>query len=109
MSRYDVGLVGEANYQEAIRACREREPVQILHEIGNPYDEEALVVVTQSGEKIGYIARSNWLQRAVHQEGKGCDAQIKAVHRGERGLHGVVIEVELLYDGGGVDCCDYRP
>ena len=43
---YPVGLAGESNYQAAICVCREGEPVQICHEIGNPYDEDALVVVS---------------------------------------------------------------
>lgn len=107
MSKYSVVLAGESNYQEAIRACRSGERVQVLHEIGNPYDNEALVVATRNGAKLGYIPRSSWLREAVHNEGKGCSATIKSIATREQGLHGVVIEVEL--DMEGVDECAYRP
>ncbi|MDP8995105.1 MAG: HIRAN domain-containing protein [Pseudomonadota bacterium] len=95
MSTYSVGLVGESNYQEAIRACRAGERVEVVHEVGNPYDEQALAVVTGRGATIGYVPRSSWLRDAIHDEGQGCSATIRSVGRGERGLLGVVIEVTL--------------
>jgi hypothetical protein len=105
--RYPVGLVGESHCQEAIRSCRKGQRVQVLHEIGNPYDEQALVVVTETGEKLGYIPLSSWLRGAVHDEEKGCTASIRSTAAGERGRGGAVIEVKLNEEG--VEQCAYRP
>jgi len=91
---YPVGIVGEANYQSAIRRCSVGQRVRVLHELGNPYDERALAVVTADGQTIGYIARDCWLQDAVHGEGRGCDATIKAVSS-SGGMLGIVLDVSL--------------
>ena len=92
---YPVGIVGEANYQPAIRRCSAGQRVQILHELGNPYDKHALVVVTEDGDTIGYIARDCWLQDAVHEEGRGCEAVIKEVSTAGAGKLGIVLDVCL--------------
>jgi len=92
--RYLVGIVGEANYQQAISACSPGQRVEIIHEQGNPYDAGALAVVSSAGRTIGYIARDSWLRDAIHEEGKGCDASIKDI-RGESGKLGVVLDVAL--------------
>jgi hypothetical protein len=93
--RYPVGIVGEASYQPAIRRCAPGERVQIVHELDNPYDQQALAVLTNDGNTIGYIARDCWLQDALHDEGHGCEATIKAVSSAENGMLGVVLEVTL--------------
>lgn len=96
---YPVGLVGERNYQAAIARCAEGEPVGVLMELDNPYDELAIAVASVRGETIGYIARDSWLRDAVHGEGKGCRATIKSIERGESGHLGVVIEAQLCEGG----------
>jgi hypothetical protein len=95
---YSVGLVGESNYQSSIQTCQAGQHVRVVHEIGNPYDPLALVVITASGEVIGYIPRENWLRRAIHEEAKGCDAYIRSVE-GDAGRIGVVIQVSLNPNG----------
>lgn len=94
---YPVGLAGESNYQAAISVCREGEAVRVCHEIGNPHDEEALVVVSSRDEIIGYIPRSNWLRDAILEEGRGCEATIISIE-GDREPMGVVIDVQLTDD-----------
>lgn len=106
MIGYPVGLVGETNYQPAIKASSIADAVEILHEIGNPHDERALVVKNASGEKIGYIARDCWLQRAIHDESRSCVAVIWSMNEGPHGL-GVVVEV--LLEDEEVKTCAYRP
>jgi len=94
MSRtYPVGIVGEASYQTAIRSCAVGQRVRIVHEPDNPYDEFALAVATEDGRTLGYIARDSWLQDAVHEEGKGCEAIIKEISAARRGRLGVVLDV----------------
>lgn len=92
---YSVGLVGESNYQEAIRTCRVGEPVVVSLQPDNPYDDRALVVTTLDDQTVGYIPRDNWLQDAVHEEGKGCDATIRSIDKSPGGALGVVLEVRL--------------
>ena len=98
---YPVGIVGEANYQRAIGRCVEGQRVRILHEPDNPYDPEALAVVTEDDETIGYIARDCWLQGAIHEEGRGCEASIKEITSVGAGKRGVVIDVTLCGRGVG--------
>lgn len=104
---YKVGLVGESNYQDAIRGCKPGQRADVLHELGNPYDLDALVVTVGRGAKLGYIPKSSWLRDAIHEEEQGCSARIAAVNSGEDGALGVVIEVSLNNEG--VEQCEYRP
>jgi hypothetical protein len=98
---YPVGIVGEASYQASIRRCSEGQRVHILHEPDNPHDPEALAVVTDAGETIGYIARDCWLQDALHEEGRGCEASIKEIATSGAKKLGVVIDVRLCGRGVG--------
>jgi hypothetical protein len=91
---YSLGLVGESNYQDAIRRCREGEPVALVREPGNPYDAEAIAALGARGETIGYVPRDCWLREPL-AEGKGCSATIRSIGTGGRGLRGVVLAVRL--------------
>lgn len=93
---YNIGIVGESNYQDAIRSCAQGDPVLVQLEPDNPYDDRALAVVRTDGRVIGYIPRDSFLQRAVHREGQGCIAEIAAIRVGREAMRGVVIEVELV-------------
>ena len=90
---YTVGIVGEANYQAAIRSCSVGQRVRIFHEPDNPYDELALAVATDQGRTLGYIARDCWLQDAVHEEARGCEATIKEISAAGGGMLCVVLDV----------------
>ena len=91
---YQLGIVGEATYQPAIRQCSEGQGVEVVHEPSNPYDNMALAV-TADGQVIGYVPRDCWLRKAIHDEGKGCDATIRSINAGAKGLLGVVLDVRL--------------
>ena len=106
---YPIGIVGEASYQAAIGRCFEGQRVQILREPDNPYDPEALAVVTDIGETIGYIARDCWLQSAIHEEGRGCEAIIKEIASAGAGKRGVVIDVNLCGRGIGTRAFSRAP
>lgn len=95
MSTYPTGIVGERNYQDAIARCIEGEPVQVCHEIDNPYDKLALRVENARGEIIGYIGRDSWIRDCIHDEGRGCVATIRTIAVGETGMLGVVLNVML--------------
>jgi|GEM_PF-3058115 len=96
---YPVGIVGEASYQPVIRRCSSGQRVHIVHEPDNPYDEEALAVVTEDGHTLGYIARDCWLQDAIHEQGRGCEATIKEISAASGGKLGVVLNVTLCGRG----------
>lgn len=96
---YPVGLAGEVNYQEGILRSHPGEAVRVYHERDNPYDQRALRVENNVGDVIGYIPRSSWLQRAVHDDGLGIAATIKAISDGDgHGVFGVVLDVTLTDD-----------
>ncbi|HEX8419449.1 MAG TPA: HIRAN domain-containing protein [Sphingomonas sp.] len=103
---YKVGIVGENNYQPAIRGCTVGQRVRVLHETGNPHDDLALVVVATGGKTIGYIPRDHWLRRAIHEEGQGCAATIAAIERAGGGSLGVVIDVAM--NGRAIEERGYR-
>jgi len=93
---YPVGIVGEANYQSAARRCSAGQVVRIVREPDNPYDSDALAVITDEGQTIGYIARDCWLQDAIHEESRGCEASIKEINDAGNGLVGIVLDVRLI-------------
>lgn len=97
--QYFVGIVGEASYQPAIRRCTPGQRVHIVHETENPYDKNALVVMTEGGDSLGYIARDCWLQDAIHDEGRGCEAVIKEISAASAGKLRVVLNVSLSGHG----------
>lgn len=92
---YAVNLVGEQNYQPAIAFCAVGQEVTLFREIGNPYDECAIVAISASGLPIGYVARDNFVQRVVHEQGEGCAASILNLPTGSRGFTEVVLDVRI--------------
>ena len=90
---WKAGIVGEANYQSTIARCSPGDEVQIAHEVGNPYDDEALVVLTADGGRIGYIGRDHWIQELIHDEGRSCEATIESITPGGSGKLGVVLNI----------------
>lgn len=93
---YPVNVVGESNFQDAIRTCRGGDAVALYRETDNPHDARAVVVKTSAGATIGYIPRDSWLQRVVHDDGCGATAAIKAVYRKPRAA--VVLDVMVSAD-----------
>lgn len=95
MTEYPANIVGESNYQNAIRRCRVGQEVKLVREHGNPHDDEAIAVVSSSGRTIGYLGRDSWVREAILQEGKGCAASISSIADGGSGHLGVVLLASL--------------
>lgn len=93
---YATNIVGESHYQAAIARCQAGDPVLLCKEVGNPHDERAIVVRTQSDETIGYLPRTSWLQRVIHDEGCGARATIKALYAGPP--RAVILDVAVSGD-----------
>lgn len=83
---YPVGVVGESNYQPAIRRTRVGQPVSFKHEPSNKYDRRAIMVTSSNGELIGYLPRESWLHRVMLDEGQQVSARIKAIDGSPRGV-----------------------
>ncbi len=98
MKIYPLGLVGESNYQRAIRDTYVGGVVRVCHEIDNPFDELALRVENGSGQVIGYIPKTSWLRDAIFGSGRGCAATVREITKGGNGMLGVVINVTLTDD-----------
>lgn len=93
MGEYRLGLVGESNYQQAVRAIRPGQPVNLEHEPDNKFDKLAIRAVTTAGT-IGYVARDSWLQSVLIEGGQDVFATVLEVTGGGRGQQrGVVLTV----------------
>lgn len=92
---YPVGLVGEQSYQDAIGRSAAGETATLLREPDNPYDDEAIVVVSARSETIGYIPRDSFVQDVVHEQDKGCTATILSIEPGARGFQEVVLDLTI--------------
>lgn len=95
---YPIGLAGESNYQSAIAKLRHGDPVQLMFEPDNPFDEGAIAAVDRHGNTIGYLPRDSWARRALVKERKGCTAKVISLRKSNGGHRGVVIEVVLEGD-----------
>lgn len=92
---YQVSIVGESHYRAAIRRCRVGDIVGFVHEGDNAYDPRAIAVLSERGEKIGYLERDSWLHRALIDEGKACDAIIGFMGEVGGGNTGVSLDLRL--------------
>jgi len=96
--QYRVGLVGEANYQQAIKRGRVGVPVDLVHEPENPHDSTAISARIPGGGIIGYVPRDNWIKRAMLDEQWTIRARIGAIQGEEHGNLGVVLDLVMLDD-----------
>lgn len=104
---YRLSLVGESHHQPSIATCSVGDVIHIVHERGNPFDPDAMVALTESGARIGYVGRDSWLKRAAQDEGKGCTATVASIDRSSGGSYGVVLNVRLC--GGPLHVIEYAP
>jgi single-stranded-DNA-specific exonuclease len=97
MGTYTVHVVGESHYQDAVRRCRKGDRLVLKREPENPYDKNAVAVLRENGDLIGYLARDNaeWVAR-VMDGGKRVEAKVKRIIGGTRDKpsRGVVIDVD---------------
>lgn len=95
MGRYTVHLVGESNFQAAIRGIRAGTPVKLTPEPENPHDSRAIKAVVAGSDTIGYVERDSWLTRAMLDEGTKVASRVHEIIGGEvnKPSLGVVLEV----------------
>lgn len=59
-------------------------PLQLFRELTNPYDEWAIVIKNEKGEKLGYVLRSrNLILARLMDAGKLIYAKVKEVQTEE--------------------------
>lgn len=95
MSGWLQKVVGESfnNRQSIIDQLNEGEEVKFIREPDNPYDEFAILVMTEKGD-IGYIPKEHAPRMADHMDdGFEYQAQIYSVHGGGELSLGVVLLV----------------
>jgi single-stranded-DNA-specific exonuclease len=97
MGTYTLHVVGESHYEDAVKRCRPGDRLILKREPENPYDKNAVAVLGENGEQIGYLGRDNaeWVARLM-DEGKSLEARVKWVTGGTRDKpsRGVVIDVD---------------
>jgi len=97
MGTYTLGIVGESHYQDAIRRCRQGDRVVLKREPENPYDANAVAVLRESGECLGYLKREHaeWMAEVL-DKGRQVQAKITLLTGGTRDKpsRGVVIDVD---------------
>lgn len=91
-------IVGVSFYQEAIERCAPGQAVRFVHEPDNPHDEMALRVVSLTDETIGYVPRSSWVHRVVHERGRGVSAVIESIGYSRACILGVSLTVAICDD-----------
>lgn len=100
MGRYSSELVGESNYQDAVRRLQVGDPIELVHEPDNAYDALAVKACDLSGRTVGYVPRGSWLQRLVAEDQTDAFALVRSVIGGEPGKPalGVVLDVFTAKD-----------
>jgi hypothetical protein len=95
MGRYSIELVGESNYQPAVKRLRQGDPIELEHEPSNTFDPMAVVARDVVGRTVGYVPRDSWLQRLIAEEGEDVLARVRAIVGGGPGKPslGVLLDV----------------
>lgn len=100
MGRYTVHLVGESNFQAAIRGISAGTPVKLTPEPENPHDPRAIKAVVRGTDTIGYVERDSWLARAMLDDGTKVASRVHEIIGGkaDKPSLGVVLEVLTAED-----------
>lgn len=93
---YAVPVAGAQFFQAAVAECSVGDSVTLLREIGNPEDENAIVVVAKSGKTIGFIPARNFIQRVVHKEGRGAVAKVFRLQPDDEGRIGLILDATVV-------------
>lgn len=99
MGRYSAHLVGESNYQGAVKRLRDGDPIELVHEPDNAYDDRAIMAATSDGATVGYLQRGSWIGRVLIDEQKPVAARVHEIIGGGRGqMLGIILEILTATD-----------
>ena len=95
MGEYTLQLVGESNYQPAVRKLVVGEVVNLEAEPANSFDPRAIKAVSRFGDTLGYAPRDSWLQGVLLDQQTDIYARVDRVIGNEAGKPsvGVVLTV----------------
>ena len=95
MGEYTLQLVGESNYQPAVRKLVAGEVVNLEAEPTNSFDPRAIKAVSRFGDTLGYAPRDSWLQGVLLDQQTDIYARVDRVIGNEAGKPsvGVVLTV----------------
>jgi len=94
---FNINIVGETfeGRQQVIKYCKAGDRCYLVHEKDNQYDLNAVAVMHQSGNKIGYIEKEkNYLYVYDIEHGIMIDSTILRIS-GELPYLGVVLNIKL--------------
>lgn len=105
-SRFCTPIVGESNYQQALRNIY-KDPntskrgesafvdVDLVYEPNNPYDKNAVAVVSTYGT-LGYLSKQDAIRYRHLCEGKRDTLSARCkIYGGSKGLYGARIDLDL--------------
>ncbi len=91
---YPVKVVGESRNQTAIGQLKVGDWVDLVHDVGNKFDDRAIKVMSEFG-KIGYLERESWLGEAVIDVGWEVPAKVLGLYESRDFPTGVVLQAKL--------------
>jgi hypothetical protein len=96
MGVYTLNIVADSWRQEEVGRCREGENLILKREPMNRYDANAVAVLRENGEEIGYLSRhdAEWVAR-IMDDGYEVEARIKWINGGtpDKPSYGVVVDI----------------
>ena len=96
MGVYTLNIVGVPDRQEEIGGCCEGENLILKREPKNRYDANAVAVLRENGNQIGYLSRDDaeWVAR-IMDDGDEVEARIKWITGGtaEKPSYGMVVDI----------------
>ena len=99
MGVYTLNIVSNYDRQEEIGGCREGENLILRREPKNRYDANAVAVLRENGNQIGYLSRDDaeWVAR-IMDDGNEVEARIKWVTGGtqDKAFYDVVIDINTM-------------
>ena len=96
MGVYTLNIVVESDRQEEVGRCREGENVILKREPKNRYDANAVAVLRENGNQIGYLSKDDaeWVAR-IMDDGNEVEARIKWITGAtpDKPSYGLVVDI----------------
>ncbi|MGQ9474676.1 MAG: HIRAN domain-containing protein [Actinomycetota bacterium] len=97
--RFYSKVAGTSFHQDALKRCKEGEPLRLVREPENPYDRNAIAVYSQSNELIGHIKRDLAAELApLMDSGVPIDVRISELTGGTEDKPAVGCNILVQYD-----------
>lgn len=116
MGVYRAAVAGESHAnsdgssrQGELRRCHRNELVTLVREPDNPYDGDAVAVISARGVQIGYVSsKASWIAEAI-DDGREVRARIDSINSGDSGLLGAVLWIGTDKDARDIEAKAVQP